>query len=164
MKPLYEITEQHKELLALADENEDMAQAVANTMELIEGDFNDKAISLIHVVNNMGDDVETIKNEIARLSARKKIMENKQASMKEYLRVNMEASCIKKITCPLFTITLKSGRDIVKIYDSDKIPSDYLNIKTIMTPMKKEILDALKNGDNVDGASIIKSSSSIIIK
>ncbi len=77
MKPLYRITEDHKELLALADENEDMAQAVADTMELIEGDFNEKAISLILVVNTLGSDVEIIKNEIARLSERKKIIENK---------------------------------------------------------------------------------------
>ncbi len=164
MKPLYKITEDHKELLNLADESEDMAQAVADTMELIEGDFNDKAISLIHVVNTMGDDVEIIKNEIARLSARKKTIENKRESMKEYLRINMEASGIKKIICPIFTITLKSGRDIVQINDEDKIPSDYLNIKTVMAPMKPEILAALKEGEEVAGASIVKSKSSISIK
>ncbi len=164
MKPLYQITEDHKELLKLADENEDMAQAVADTMELIEGDFNDKAISLIHVVNDMGEGVETIKNEIDRLTARKKAIENKQASMKEYLRINMEASGIKKIQCPIFTITSKAGRDIVLIEDEEKIPSDYLNIKTTMTPMKREILAALKEGDDISGARIVKSKSSISIK
>lgn len=164
MKPLYEITEDHKELLKLADESEDMAQAVADTMELIEGDFNDKAISLIHVANSMCDDVEVLKNEIERLVARKKVIENKQASMKDYLRINMESSGIKKIQCPIFTITLKAGRDVVSIDDSEKIPADYLNIKTTMVPMKREILAALKEGDSVAGASIVKSSSSILIK
>ncbi len=84
--------------------------------------------------------------------------------MKEYLRINMEASGIKKIECPIFTITLKAGRDIVQINDEEKIPSDYLNIKTTMTPMKKEILAALKEGDEVAGANIVKSKSSISIK
>ncbi len=164
MKHLYEITEDHKELLKLADENEDMAQAVADTMELIEGDFNDKAISLIHVVNNMGDDVEIIKNEIKRLTDRKKVIENKQKSMKDYLKINMESSGIKKITCPIFTITLKAGRDTVNIDDIEKIPADYLDIKTTMTPMKREILADLKEGIEIEGASIIKSMSSILIK
>ncbi len=164
MKPLYEITQDHKELLKLADENDDMASAVANTMELIEGDFNDKAVSLIHVVNNMGSDVETIKTEIIRLSARKKAIENKQEAMKDYLQINMEESGIKKITCPIFTITLKNGRDIVQIDDEESIPSDFLDIKTIMTPMKKEILAALKSGEDVAGASIVKSKKTISIK
>ncbi len=164
MKPLYKITEDMKGLQLLAENEELDHQTIVDTMDGINESFNDKAISLIHVVNTMGDDVETIKNEIARLSARKKAIENKQESMKEYLRINMEASGIKKITCPIFTITLKAGRDIVIINDEDKIPSDYLNIKTVMAPMKLEILAALKEGEEVAGASIVKSKSAISIK
>jgi chaperonin cofactor prefoldin len=164
MTTLHEITDKHRDLIALADQDEDMAQAVADTMESIEGEFEDKALSLITVVNNMDADAEAIKNEISRLSARMKSIENKQNHMREYLRVNMEASGINKIQCPLFTITLAKGRDIVSIDDEDKIPADYLNIKTIMTPMKKEILSALKEGEDVPGASITKSKSSLRIK
>jgi len=164
MKPLYEITEDHKDLLKLADENEDIEKAVADTMELIEGDFNDKAISLIHVVNSMSDDAVILDNEIKRLTKRKKSIESKQDSMKDYLRVNMEATGINKIQCPLFTITLRKGRDIVNIIDESAIPADFLDIKTTMTPMKKEILAALKEGCDVSGTNIIKSKSSISIK
>lgn len=161
---LYEITEQHKELLKLADESEDMAQAVADTMEGLEGEFNDKAISLIHVFNNMGSDVDILDNEIKRLSDRKKSIVNKQNSMKEYLRINMESSEISKISCPLFTITLAKGRDIVQIDDESKIPSDYMDIKTSMTPMKKEILAEMRQGNSIEGVTIIKSANSIRIK
>jgi len=164
MKPLYEITEDHKELLKLADENEDIEKAVADTMELIEGDFNDKAISLVHVVNSMSDDAVILDNEIKRLTQRKKSIESKQDSMKDYLRVNMESTGINKIQCPLFTITLRKGRDIVNIIDESAIPADFLDIKTTMTPIKKEILAALKEGDDVSGTNIIKSKSSISIK
>jgi len=161
---LYEITEQYRELLKLADESEDMAEAVKNTMEAIEGDFNDKAISLIHVVNNIGSDVIAIDTEMKRLSERIKVMKNRQDSMRDYLRINMEASEISKITCPLFTITLAKGRDMVQIQDADKIPTDYLNIKTTVTPMKKEILATLKSGGEISGAIMIKSKSSLRIK
>ena len=161
---LYDITEQHKELLKLADESEDMAQAVADTMEAIDGEFNDKAISLIHVVNNMGADVTTLDDEIKRLTARKKTIVNKQESMKEYLRINMTETGINKISCPLFTITLAAGRDIVQVDDEDKIPTDYLDIKTVVRPMKAEILKMLKSGITIDGVSLVKSKSSIRIK
>lgn len=163
-EPLYEITAKHRELALLAEENEDMAQAVSDTMEMIEGEFNDKALSLVNVMKNIGAGIPSIDAEIARLTARKKTIENNQAHMTKYLQTNMEASGISKIECPLFTITLAKGRDIVQIDDADKIPADYLNIKTSMTPMKKEILAALKEGEEINGASLVKSSNSIRIK
>lgn len=162
--PLYEITAKHKELALLAEENEDMAQAVSDTMEAIEGEFNDKALSLVNVMKNIGESIPSIDAEIARLTARKKSIENNQAHMTNYLQVNMEASGISKIECPLFTITLAKGRDIVQIDDADKIPSDYMNYKTSASPMKKEILTALKEGEEIAGASLTKSKNSIRIK
>lgn len=161
---LYQISEQHKDLLKLADESEDMAQAVADTMEGIEASFNDKAISLIHVINNMQSDVSVLDTEIKRLTDRKKTIANQQESMREYLRINMEETGVSKISCPLFTITLAAGRDIVQIQDADKIPTDYLNIKTSATPIKADIAKALKSGEIVDGAILVKSKSSLRIK
>ena len=161
---LYELTEQHKELALLAETDDNMAEAVENTMEALEGDFNDKAISLITVVNNINTDVTAIQYEIERLTSRKKVMTNRQESLREYLRTNMEEYGISKIQCPLFTITLAKGRDIVQIQDEEKIPTDYLNIKTSVTPMKREILAELKNGNDIPGAILIKSKSSIRIK
>lgn len=164
MTTLYEITDKHKELAALADESEDMAQAVADTMDSIEGEFEDKALSLIAVVNNIGGDIPAIDDAIKRLTARKKTIENKQKSMKEYLRTNMEASGINKINCPLFTITLAKGRDIVSVNDENAIPAEYMNYKTSASPMKKEILADLKDGKEIDGVTLIKSENSIRIK
>ena len=161
---LYEITEQHKDLLKLADESEDMAQAVADTMESIEGEFDDKAISLMYVVNDMSDNVTILDNEIKRLTERKKTIVNRQDSMREYLRFNMEESGITKIDCPLFTITLAKGRDIVQIQDEDKIPTDYLSIKTSVTPIKADIAKVLKSGVEVPGAILVKSKTSLRIK
>lgn len=164
MTTLHEITDKHKELLALAESDKDMAQAVADTMESIEGEFEDKALSLISVVSNMDSDVAAIKSEIERLTARKKAIENRQDSMRNYLKMNMEASGINKIKCPLFTITLAKGRDMVRIDNIDEIPTDYIDIKTSYVPMKKEILAALKEGEEISGTSLIKSDNSIRIK
>ncbi len=164
MSSLYQITDKRLELLALAEESEDMVQAVSDTMESLDGEFEDKARSLMAVVSNMSSDVLAIDSEVKRLVARKKAIENKQDCMRDYLKTNMEASNINKIKCPLFTITLAKGRDIVQIDDESKIPADYLIIETSMSPMKKEILAALKNGDEINGVSLAKSPNSIRIK
>lgn len=157
---LYEITEAHKELEKLEDDGLD----IGDTFEAIEGEFNDKAISVVHVIKNMGGNVTALENEIDRLSTRLRAIKNRQESIKDYLRYHMEATGINKISCDLFTIALKQGRDIVQIDDEDKIPTDYLNIKTSVTPMKRELLADLKTGKDIPGCSIAKSKSSIGIK
>jgi len=162
--PLYEITAKHRDLALLAEENEDMAQAVADTMEMIEGEFNDKALSLVNVMKNIGAGIPSIDAEIARLTVRKKTIENNQKHMTAYLQTNMEASGISKIECPLFTITLAKGRDIVSVDNENAIPAEYMNYKTSASPMKKEILAALKEGEKIEGVSIVKTANSIRIK
>ncbi len=160
MTHLYEITEAHKELEKLEDEGLD----IGDTFEAVEASFNDKAISVVHVIQNMGGNVSALETEIDRLSKRLKTVKNRQESIKEYLRFNMEATGINKISCDLFTISIKQGRDIVQIDDDSLIPTDYLNIKTSSTPMKREILADLKTGKEIAGASMAKSKSSISIK
>jgi len=160
---LYEITESLKGLEKLADEGMD-DETIADTFEAVEGEFNEKAVAVVHVTKNMDADIDAVDAEIKRLQGRKSMLNAKKDSIVEYLRFNMEESGISKIECPLFTITLAKGRDIVRIEDEGKIPTDYLNIKTIMTPMKKEILADLKSGKDIPGASIVKTKSSLRIK
>ena len=163
-RPLYELTKDMKGLESLADSEELDAETIADTMEGIEGEFNDKAVALITVSRRIGEDVDILEIEISRLQARLKTFKNKQESMIEYLRTNMENTGISKISCPVFTITLAKGRDIVSISDADDIPPEYINFETKRTPMKKEILAGLKGGEEIPGASLCKSKTSLRIK
>lgn len=163
MTALYEITESLKELSDLS-EVPDMAVAVRDTLEAVEGEFNDKAVSVAHFIRNLDSDVEAIDNEVKRLNDRKKALKTKQESIKDYLRENMEATGIKKIECPLFSISCVAGRDVVTINDEAALPDDYVEVKSEVKPVKATILKALKEGVEVPGASISKSKSSIRIK
>lgn len=165
MRKLYEISEQYSELSALADsDDENMKEAVATTLECIEGDFNDKAQALVTVVHNMDSDVESIDAEIKRLQARKTAIKNRQDSMRDYLRENMERTGIKKISCPLFTINCVAGREIAVINDESNIPDEYMTVKTEIRPDKAAITKALKDGVEIPGVSLDRAKSSIRIK
>ena len=165
MSRLYEISEKYTELSALADsDDENMKEAVATTLECIEGDFNDKAQALVTVVHNMDSDVEAIDAEIKRLQARKTAIKNRQDSMRDYLRENMERTGIKKISCPLFTINCVAGREIAAINNEEEIPDEYMVVKTEIRPDKAAIAKALKDGVEIPGASLDRAKSSIRIK
>lgn len=164
MTSLYKLTEQQRELKELAGSGDVPAEALADTFEALGGQFNEKAVSISHVVKDIDTDIEALDAEIKRLSERKKVMKNKQDSIREYLRTNMEANGISKIECPLFTITLAKGRDVAVIDDVNDIPDQWVEVSVTQKPDKAAILRSLKAGDDVPGAHIEKSKTSLRIK
>ena len=165
MSRLYEITGQFKELAALAENaDEDMASAIHDTMQGIEAEFNDKALAVSHVILNFNSDIAALDVEIDRLTDRKRVIANRQKEIKEYLRKNMDAAGITKISCPLFSITLAKGRESVVVDDESAIPDELMRVKTDMSPDKTAIAVLLKSGSEVPGARLERSQSTIQIK
>ena len=161
---LRDIAEQHNQLALMADNDELSADEVKDTFDLIEGAFNDKAVSLVAVTLNMGYDVKVIKDEIKRLQARVKSIESKQNSMRDYLKYNMQKSGISNIKCPMFSITLAKGREIVEVNDSSLVPSDYVEIDVVEKVDKRKLLADLKEGKDIPGCSLVRSDVSLRIK
>lgn len=165
MTTLYTIAEQFKELAVLAETaDEDLAIALRDTMEGIEGEFQEKGKAIAMITLNIDGDLEAIQSQIDRLTERKRIINNRKESLKEYLRSNMDAAGITKITHPLFTITCGKGKPIVVIDDEKAIPDDFVNVKATSAPDKAAIAKALKDGQEVPGAHSEIGKSSISIK
>lgn len=167
MTALYQLTGNILELSRIASDDstdEQLAEALQETMNANELEFNDKAVGIVHVANALSSNTVAIDDEIKRLTARKKAIENRKTQIVEYLRINMEASNITKIECPLFTITLRKGVDVVHLVDEKLLPDEYINIKTVISPDKREILKHLKAGEHIPGAEIAKGKTSLLIK
>lgn len=165
MTALYAITGRFKELAALQETaDEDLAVAIRDTMGAIEAEFNDKALAVSHVILNFDADVAALDREIERLQERKRLVTNRQREIKEYLRENMEAAGMTKISCPLFTITLAKGREVVAIDDEAALPDELMRVKTEIAPDKTAIAAKLKAGEEVPGARLERGQSSIRIK
>ena len=164
MPKLYELTGQLKELERLVSENQAPLSEVEDTIKLIEGDFEEKAINIVKVIRNKEPDISAIDEEIKRLQQMKKNINAKAENLKEYLRQNMEANGINKIECPIFSITLKRAAASVKIIDENLLPDEYVTIKTSCQPDKASILKALKNGEQIKGAELASAKPALEIK
>lgn len=158
---LYELTGQYKELTTLEDMD---PQAISDTLEALEGEISEKAQAIVAVRAGMESDITAIDTEIKRLQKRKEVIQNRDQSVRDYLKSNMQASGIRNIKCPYFSITLAKGRDMVEITDEGEIPDQYVSVETTVKPDKKTILTDLKNGIDVPGARLIKSDESLRIK
>ena len=165
MTKLHEIAAEYREVAALADsDDEGMAQAVLDTLEAVGGEFEQRAQTLVRITLNRDSDIAALEAEIKRLEDRKRVIVNQQQSFKDYLRRNMEACGMTKISCPLFTITLAKGRESVVVDDENSIPDDLMRVKTEIAPDKTAIAAKLKAGEEVPGARLERGQSSIRIK
>ncbi len=164
MTSLRTMTGQYQELMTLASDPELPPEALADTLEGLEGEIKVKAENIVHVLLNSDTDITALDVEIKRLQVRKKAIENGKSRLKDYLRFNMEATGISKIECPLFSISLGKGRDMVSIDNENLLSTEYVAITTTITPDKLKILKHLQSGANITGASLTKSQSSLRIK
>ena len=161
MTALHDLTGQYLELAS----NEDLpADAVIDTLQSIVWTIEEKAQALVKWSLDIQGDVDKIDAEIDRLTAKKKTIQSRKESLIEYIKNNMEACEIKKISCAFFTKTLVAGQEVVDVYDADAIPDDYVNVKTTVTPDKNAIKRALKDGREIAGCKLSTGKSSIRIK
>jgi hypothetical protein len=163
---LYEISEQYNQIQTLleSDDSGHMAEAIADTMQMISGDFHDKAQAIVSLTLNFDAEISAIDREIERLQEKKKIRQNKIDSVREYLSHNMQATGISKIECPLFAITLSKPAKQVEITDEAALPDEYVRVKTTVSPDKVALAKALKDGIEVPGAILIDGASRLTIK
>ena len=164
MTTLYELAGQYLELATLADDPNMPEDALRDTLEGLEGDIEVKAQALLQVVAGIDSDTTAIDNEIKRLSARKRVIQNRATHLRRYLFDNMVATGINKISCPLFQITLSKPRPMVVVESEDLIPDEFIKTTVTRRPIKADILAALKKGDAVPGCALGESKRALMIK
>jgi hypothetical protein len=149
----------------LAIQQEDLPEDVlADTLESIQGEFEDKGIALGSVVQNIEAEIDALKAHKATIDQKIKTRTNKIAWLKNYLRENMTASGINKIECPLFSVTMRKPSKTVVVDDEDLVPDDYMSVKVVTAPDKKAIAAALKEGEEIPGCRLAEGQAGIIIK
>lgn len=167
MSTLYELTGQR---LALQSKLEAMKfddETIADTLEGEASEIEAKVIDYGYVIKNRTAFSDAIRAEIDRLQERLKMEENRVAKIEDFLLSNMVACSIKKIECPVFSISVRDNPPSVDIQDQFKIPLEYWRTPEpkppVSAPDKKAIMDALKKGREIPGCAI-KRTHKLVIK
>lgn len=149
---LYEISEAWNTLAEIL-ENEDMdAEAFKQAFDDLKGELNVKAENIVKLIKNMDGDVEAFKSEEKRLYEKRKSLENSIIRLKDYLHGTMKAMDIKNIDAGLFKIRIQNNAPSVSIVSEEVIPEAYKSYEVKVD--KKALLDALKNGEVIEGAEL----------
>lgn len=142
---IYEISSDMLKLQEML-ENDPESQYVKDTLEALAGELKLKCGAYCRVIKNMEANLEGYKNEIDRLTKRKKTLENSIQRLKDALLQSMQATGINKIEDDVFTVAVRNNApSLPKDLDINQVPVQYL-VETPPVINKRELLNDLKNG------------------
>lgn len=115
-----------------------------------------KGRDLIYVLKKQDNYAEAIDEEIKRLQALKKSYTKKKENLSNYIKMCMIANNIKAIETPIGKLSVVNNAESVEIYDESLIDKKFIKTKIEETISKTDIKNAIKNGEEVQGARLVR--------
>ena len=115
-----------------------------------------KGKDLIYVLRKQDNYAEAIDDEIKRLQALKKSYTKKKENLSNYIKMCMIANNIKAIETPIGKLSVVNNAESVEIYDETLIDKKFIKTKVEETISKTDIKNAIKNGEEVQGARLVR--------
>lgn len=158
MATLYELTEEYKQLLELAEDQYTDQTVLSDTLEALNGEIEEKADGYAKVIAELDAKAKMIKQEESRLADRRRSIEINKARIKTSLESAMVAMNKRKIKTDLFSFSIQKNTPALVIDDAKAIPQEYL----IPQPDKVDndaIKTALKSGTKYNWCHLAQSES-----
>jgi hypothetical protein len=140
----------------LADMDLD-ADTIADTLEGSDEQMalEEKVQGYEMVARNIEMPITAIEAEIKRLQELKATYQKRADVLRERVLTSMQELGIKKITCPLFEISLRKNPSKVVVYDESMVPFNFWRKPEVEIAVDKKLLKAaLDAGEEVHGARL----------
>lgn len=159
MLKLYEIQTNYLAALEMfTDPETDIPpEAVADTLEAIEGEFQEKAVQVAAFARQMEKEAEAIEEAEKQMAKRRKALEGRARWLKDYVKIGMEMMGQSKISAPWFVLSIAKNPGAVDVFDAAAIPGEFMRIPEPPPPApdKTAIKAALAAGREVPGARMV---------
>lgn len=157
---LYEITDNYMKLLEAISSGDIPEEAIADTLEAVEGDFTDKIDNVSCYIKSLRAEAEAIKNEAAILAARAKIKLNEADRLTEFIKNAMTVAGKNKLETPRCKIMIKQNPESVTV-GADFISWAMVHNAELLsyadpTPDKAKIKSELQAGVDIPGCTLTR--------
>jgi hypothetical protein len=147
---LYQINNEINELILNCDES---GEIDATKFDQLTIEKEKKQENIIFVLLNQDAELDAYDAEIKRLKTQKERLEKKNEWLKKYLQNSMDSEEIK---FGIHGAKIGLNPESVEIENQDILPANFIVIKTTSQPDKNAIKEALKSGQDVAGAKLIR--------
>ena len=155
---LYEMTEDYKYLLSLAEDPDTDPEVLADTLEAMDGEIEYKADGYAKVIRQLEYDSAALDSEMKRIRNRKTSLDRNITRMKQALKDSMEAIGKTKFKTELFSFGIQKNKASVVIDDWKLLPHDFLKVQDPV-PDKTAIYECLRDGFELNGAHLEQTTS-----
>lgn len=163
MATLYEINWDIDKLLAtdfsadeeLVDTSTGEIFNLKEKLDELEIDLNTKLENVGCYIKNLDSDIEALNNEEKTLAERRRVKENQLERLKKYLADNLQVAGMQKFESPRCVLSFRKSEQVV-ISEGAEIPEEFIIRKVTEQPDKKLLKDAIKQGFEFDGISIVE--------
>lgn len=153
---LYDITTQYTEALTFFGDldNTLSLDTALDTLDAIDGDFEQKAINVAAYARQLEAEADAIKTVIEGMEKRRKALEKRAEWLKDYTRHCMETLGKTKIKHAWFNLSIQKNPPSVEVYDETVLPFEYIAEIVTTKIDKAAIKAALLEGASVTGAKL----------
>lgn len=150
MITLYELTNEYKALLLMAEDPEVDPETIADTMEALEGELEVKAESYVVIIKELTAEAEKFKAESERLTKRKDTLELRIAQLKDRLIESMKETGRDKLPTEHFKLSIAKNGGVQPLKITGDVPKEYCKLE----PDNKKIRESLLLGEKLDFAQL----------
>lgn len=159
MANLFVLAQEYRDLenalLSSADEETgEVSVDIAQAIEKIQGNFEEKALAVATVWRDFDDYISRIKAEKERLTALEKRVEREQKRVEDYIAQACKMTGTESIRGVYANISFRNNPLKTIIDDEDLIPEEYITVKVERKPNMTAIKEAIKSGKEVSGAHL----------
>ena len=159
---LYELQQSYLNLQELLENADIPQEVIIKALDEVGEQLEEKAENIAKLIKTLEVDITGFKEEEKRLADQRKVLENRVKNLKEYLDGAMKATGKLKFKGKLFSFNIQKNPPSVDIINEKSIPSEFF-IEQQPLLDKKALLAALKEGKEIEGATI-KQTESLRIK
>ena len=165
MPTIYDIKTEFLTLWAILEDETTDDETLLGAFETATEDLADKLENCCKYITNEKAAIQGLKDEEARLRARRQAKENAIERLKAVMQDAMIAAEIKKLPCGTFTCSIQANPERVVMDEQyiENVPAEYLKIPEPEIDRKKILAD-IKAGKNLEGVAHLERSESIRIR
>jgi uncharacterized membrane protein YfhO len=154
-KGLYQINKEYLQLIdAIMEAEGEVSEEQSLQLAITEKELETKGICYAYIVKGIESDNDAIDAELKRLKALKDRNNKTIEKLENNVQDAMNLFGITEIKSATLKINFRKSESI-EISQEALIPKEYMTEKITYTPNKQLIKEAIKNGLNVQGASLV---------
>ena len=158
-KGLYVIEKEYLALIdAIMEAEGELTPEIEKKLAITEQELQTKSTCYAYIIKGIESDNNAIELEVKRLKALKDRNNRTIERLENNVQTAMNLFGITEIKSATLKINFRKSES-VEISQEVLIPNEYMTEKIVRTPNKALIKDAIKNGLNVQGASLVQNQS-----